>query len=634
MAKISAGKVYFIVLAIVSVLISFIVYRGISSPSGLVTGLTLGFVLGETITLVAFSFFLLFFKIDVESKFRINSLLGLSIFSKKQTAQVKEVKVDRVVKITRNIPFLNRVAERIEQQIRADVLKAGVQLDPYAFAAKYSFYSVVLAIIVVPLSLILTVLISPTLLALMLVPAILLYTPSLSVKDKVQSRKTNVKDELPFFALLSAILQSAGRTLLDAFNSTIGKKILPAIEVEARLIMKSIGFGKDVTGALDDLASTHPDDTFKHFLYGYTGVLKSGGDIVLYLSDRAREYLATMRFRWQSYAQKIGTIGEMLIIVFLLLPLLLVVGAIVLPPDLVAEISYIGVAALPMIALVMYFLVRSAQPKVYDILNGDKRLGLIGLIASLIATSFTGQLWLIIAVSGAVGAALYGISIRAQLREIKLTEAALPDFLRNIAEYRKIGYNMRKAILETASKAKFNPVFDAILERIATQINLGVRLGEVKVAIRSWIGRMTLFILDQISESGGGTPANIEDLYNFISGYNNLKKEAISSVRLYKLLGYAIPIAIPLVVKIVSDVIGSFGTSTTGFLGGGTVSLSILNNTVNIITVVAAGAIAFTMTKATEFTAKNTFNMTILFTLAVLAIVFTQYLPSFSIGFG
>jgi hypothetical protein len=220
------------------------------------------------------------------------------------------------------------------------------------------------------------------------------------------------------------------------------------------------------------------------------------------------------------------------------------------------------------------------------------------------------------------------------MREVRMTENALADFLRCIAEYRKIGYNMRKAVLETAAKAKFNSVFDSILERTAAQMSLGVRLGEVKVAMRSWLGRMTVFVLAQITESGGGTPANIEDLYNFISGYNRLRKEATSSVSLYRMLGYAVPVAIPAVVKVISGVIGSFGSSTAGFFGGGTTSLEIINSTVSVITVVAAGAIAFTMTRATDFTAKNTLTMAILFALAVLAIVFTQYLPSVSLGFG
>ena len=630
MARVSAGRLYFAVLGVAATLVLYMALRSVGSLSGLSKGLVLGFVLSEAVVLVAFPLLLGLFHVSLESKFRVS---GVWDAFRRARPGVREVKEDRAVRLTRSIPLLNRLAERVERSIRSDVVKGGMQLDPYAFAARYSFYSVALAAVFVPLSLVLSVLVSPTLLALMMVPAIILYTPSLSAKNRVSERKTNVRDELPFFALLSSVMQSAGRSLVDAFRGTLGKQILPAMEVEARLLQKSIGFGKDLVGALDDLASTHPDDSFKHFLYGYTGVLKSGGDVVLYLSDRTREYLASMRFRWQSYAEKVGTIGEMLIIVFVLLPLLLVVGAITMPPDLVAMISYVSVAALPIIALLMYFMVKSVQPRVYDILGGDVRLGLVGVAAGALVSSFTGQIWLMVAVSGAAGATLYGLPVRAQIREVRLTEAALPDFLRSIAEYRKIGYNMRKAILETATKTKFNPVFDSILERIAAQMSLGVRLGEVKVAMRSWLGRMTMFILDQITESGGGTPANIEDLYNFISGYNRLKKEATSSVGLYRMLGYAVPVAIPMVVKVISGVIGSFGASTAGFFGGGTASLAIVNSTVDIVTVVAAGAIAFTMTRATDFTAKNTLNMTILFVLAVLALAFTQYLPSFSLGF-
>ena len=632
MAGISAGRLYFALLGAAAVASFLIALRGIGPLSGASTGLALGFLLGEAIALVAFPVFLSLFHVSIESKLRTSVLLGI-LARKRMLGEVKEMREARSVRIVRSVPLLSKLAEGVERSIRSDVVKGGMQLDPYAFAARYSFYSVVLAGIFVPVALVLSVLVNPTLLALMAVPAVILYTPSMTVKNRVSERRANIRDELPFFALLASIMQSSGRSLFDAFKETAGRQILPAMEVEAKLIQRSVGFGKEVVRALDDLASTHPDDAFKHFLYGYTGVLKSGGDVVLYLSDRTREYLASMRFRWQSYAERVGTIGEMLIIVFVLLPLLLVVGAVTMPPETVATLSYAGVAALPLIAFVMYFLVRAAQPRTYDILSGDMRLGFVGLAAGALAASVTTQLWLVIAVSGAVGAALYGLPVRAQMREVRMTENALPDFLRSIAEYRKIGYNMRKAVLETAANAKFNPVFDSILAKIAAQMNLGVKLGEVRIVMRSWLGRMTLFILDQITESGGGTPANVEDLYSFISSYNRLRREATSSVSLYRMLGYAVPVAIPAVVKVISGVIGSFGSSTAGFFGGGTASLAIVNGAVSVITVVAAGAIAFTMTRATDFTAKNTLNMTILFALAVLAIMFTQYLPSISFGF-
>ncbi|MDG6990355.1 MAG: type II secretion system F family protein, partial [Nitrososphaerota archaeon] len=305
MARISAGGLYFALLGVIAALTLFVALRSISPFSGLSAGLALGFVLGEAVVLVALAVLLPLFHVGVESRIRVAAVL--EALGRRRAVRVREVKEDRAVRIARRIPLLNRLAERVERGIRGDVVKGGMQLDPYAFAARYSFYSVVLAAVFVPVSLALSVLVSPTLLALMMIPAIIFYTPSLSAKNRVSERKTNVRDELPFFALLASITQSSGRSLVDAFRGTVGKHILPAMEAEARLLQKSIGFGKDVAGALDDLASTHPDDSFKHFLYGYTGVLKSGGDVVLYLSDRTREYLASMRFSWQSYAEKVGT---------------------------------------------------------------------------------------------------------------------------------------------------------------------------------------------------------------------------------------------------------------------------------------------------------------------------------------
>ena len=295
MPKVSAGKIYFGALALASMFVLLAALLNVGPHPGLLGGLSLGFVFGEAVLLVGLSALLLLFQVSLESKVRFSAVF--EALGRKSTIRFKEVREDTAVRIARRIPLLNRLTERVERGIRGDVVKSGIQLDPYAFAAKYSFYSVVLAAVFVPVSLVLSVLLSPTLLALMMIPAIILYTPSLSAKNRVSERKANIRDELPFFALLASITQSAGRSLVDAFRGTVGKHILPAMEVEARLLQKSIGFGKDLAGALDDLASTHPDDSFKHFLYGYTGVLKSGGDVVLYLSDRTRENLASMRVR-------------------------------------------------------------------------------------------------------------------------------------------------------------------------------------------------------------------------------------------------------------------------------------------------------------------------------------------------
>jgi archaeal flagellar protein FlaJ len=621
-SKADPGRVYFSILGIASVLLCAAVWRFITAGNPL-RGILLGLVTGEAITLAMLAVFLPLLRVDLSVRFRFASN-GVS---------VREVREALVVKALKEIPLLAKLAHLIEGRIEPDVIRGGMQFDVHSFVTEYTVYAFVLAAVLIPVALILSVLVSPTLLALFLVPVIVLLTPSLRAKNSVSERRVNIRDELPFFTLLASIMQSSGLSLYNAFLSVLGRHMLPATEMEARIVRKGVGFGNNAVDSLDALAAVHPDDTFKHFLYGYTSILRSGGDLVLYLNGREKEFLGAMRFRWQKYSETMGTIGEGLISVFVLLPLLLVVGSVTMPPELVAALSYAGVAALPMIALVAYFVVKMVQPKTYDRLSGDARLGIIGLCAGLILTLPTREPWLIIGISGAAGAALYGLPVRSQLREIRMIEGALPNFLREVSEYRKIGYDIRKAVLKISEESRFNQVFDSVLGRVAAQMRMGARLGEVQVPMRSWLGRVTFFILDQVMENGGGTPVNIEDLYGFISSYNELRREAASSINLYRFLGYAVPVAIPFVVTVLLGIVGSFGSATSVLLGGSVTSIAIVNEAAAIITVVAAGSMAFTMTRATDFTAKNTVIMAILLSLAVVSISLTQYLPSISLGF-
>ncbi len=65
---------------------------------------------------------------------------------------------------------------------------------------------------------------SPVLFALTTVPATAICAPPLSGKDSVSERKADVRDELPFFAPLPSLTQSAGRPFVDALRGSMGKQ--------------------------------------------------------------------------------------------------------------------------------------------------------------------------------------------------------------------------------------------------------------------------------------------------------------------------------------------------------------------------------------------------------------------------
>lgn len=85
---------------------------------------------------------------------------------------------------------------------------------------------------------------------------------------------------------------------------------------------------------------------------------------------------------------------------------------------------------------------------------------------------------------------------------------------------------------------------------VARQVDLGVRLSEVEVPSRSWLVRMTFFLLAQIVESGGGTARCLEILTNFINQITRVKRETKSSMRLYQLLSLVTSITSSLYLRI------------------------------------------------------------------------------------
>ncbi len=138
LARLGGGRSYFFIVGAASVAIFLFAFRYIS-PVNPASGLVLGFVLGEALTLSFLSAFLAIFHIKLETRFRLLALIrGNARF------EVKEVREALPIRTVKRIPLLSRLADTIERRIEADVIRGGMQLDAYSFAARYSFYSVIL----------------------------------------------------------------------------------------------------------------------------------------------------------------------------------------------------------------------------------------------------------------------------------------------------------------------------------------------------------------------------------------------------------------------------------------------------------------------------------------------------------
>jgi flagellar protein FlaJ len=226
---------------------------------------------------------------------------------------------------------------------------------------------------------------------------------------------------------------------------------------------------------------------------------------------------------------------------------------------------------------------------------------------------------------------LYGFVSTTQLREIGMIEKALPQFVRDITEYKKMGYDIQKALLKITNESTYNSMFDSILQGLARQIRMGLRLSSVRLErMRSWIGRLTLFLLSEIADSGGGSPASLETLSNFVSDVYRVRKETKSSMRMYEILAYMTPIGLSLAISIMVVLMSAFATSSVASGLGGSTSFSFLSGLgtagpslepiANLLVVISSIGIALIAGKSIDFTSKSVIRIAFNVAIAVVAI--------------
>jgi flagellar protein FlaJ len=535
--------------------------------------------------------------------------------------------------------------QRLAQLVRT----AGVAASPSIVLARYIAIAVIASFLLVPVGVILgfsvyyhmlpfdMAISLITIFILVLVAAI--YYPYIKFSQLRGERKRLVERDLPFFAIYASVLQSAGLFLDHALRRLIGNPLFPGMEKEGRIIEKEIRLGRDPLEALTKLAKDHPSRIFRDFIFGYTAVVRSGWDALAYLTNRVREYVQEIKFNWRNYAERVGGLGEILIILFFMTTTLFVLIAVVLPYGVGPVMMVFNFLILPLTTIVMIQSIDSLipQPKIKDYYKTNYILvgatPFIVLIAlSLIevdpVTSFeVAFISLLLAI---------GVDYVVQHAEIKGIESALPEFLRDITEYRKIGFPMLRALfLIQESGRTYNKYFNRLLSVINAQLRAGLRLNKVRVPTRSWLGRFVFWLLGEIEDTGGGTPAILEEFTGLITDILESRERARKQLRVYDALAYMTPFFLIIFVAIgiaINDMIkGVLAAQQQALrtLQSGMININlpimlqpadeaIFHSKISVF--VASFLLALTMSKAIDLTLRNTVRAAIIAALSLILI--------------
>jgi flagellar protein FlaJ len=386
-------------------------------------------------------------------------------------------------------------------------------------------------------------------------------------------------------------------------------------------------FFRSPVEALEEVGKMHPNERMKTLLLGYTSEWRSGGDLARYLESKADDCLKDMNFKWKSYADKSSDLGETTVSLLFVLPMMILMSAFVFPSQAMTMVGAATSIAVPLMTVAVFGLVNGSQPKTYDILKGDLKLSIIAGAITLSSTILLGTaLWLCIAATLAAASTFYGASVFLQLRENGILEKVLPQFLRDVTEYRKMGYDIAKAIMKISEENTYNTVFSNLLQAVARQMKLGVRMAEVEIPTRSWLTRMSFFLLTEIVESGGGTASSMEKLTDFVSQVVRTKRETSASMRLYRALSIFTPVGLSLITALMFTLMTAFAAAVApgapvGILGTiaqmpqGLVDMSYL------LVLASSACIALLTAKTVDLTAKNTLWITVNMALAAGSIV-------------
>jgi flagellar protein FlaJ len=548
---------------------------------------------------------------------------------------VKPFEHDLALRVVSRHNILSAIARTMSTHLLTpEVIKSGMLANPQILSSKYVFLSLLALVASIPLTALALLSLQwynapsfPALLFLF-VPLAMLVMPYLKLKSMAGDRKRGIEDELPFFCTYASIMQCVGLSLYNSFENIASRNVFANLEKEALMIQRNVQFFfKNQVEALEQAGRVHPNEKFRGLLLGYTSEWRSGGDTVHYLDAKSKELLHDMRFRWQRYTAMVSDIGEVMVSLFFIMPVLILTTAFVFPLQTTVITGAVVAVLVPLLTAVVFMMISNIQPKTYDLIEGKTPLIIIAAIASFAIAYFLSHstVWIALATSIISTSVFYGAWVVTQRREITLVEKALPQFLRDVTEYKKMGYDINRSVFRIAEENSYNTTFDALLKNTAKQMRMGLRLSDTEIKVRSWLGRLTFFLLGEIVNSGGGTASALETLTNFVSNVNQIKKEAKSTMQLYEVLTYLTPIGLAFTVALMASLMTAFSStvasaSEVGILKQISSVPDELIQTTNMMIVAASASMAFVAGKAIDLTSKNTLRIAVTVAIAAISI--------------
>lgn len=434
-------------------------------------------------------------------------------------------------------------------EMREQILKSNLRITPEGLVS-LALFATALSLVPVVICVALGFLLHIVFLYLAVLTPLIVFVMIWNLPKVSQgSRASAIDNELPMLIGFLGVLSGGGVSPVSTLRRISGmSKIFPASAKEAKRILIDVEvFGVDPITAFENAAKHMPNRPFAEFLYGYTTVLKVGGDVKSYVDNKLKETLDGRSSKVRRITDSVGTLAEAYLTVTAVMGITLfslyqLEGVVSHNTSGLQSLYIFSFLVVPAISALFIFIIDGTQPKQpyfnkrpYYVFIACVPIGLVLYVLPLP-----------LPLSLHVSLALCSINVVPavvafrQGRERNGLEKALPDFIRDVAEGRKIGLSPEGSIEQLASK-NYGRLSKSI-KTMGSQISWGLPIIKVirtfAESVDSWITMAIGTLMVEVVDVGGGTVGSFSQMADFTRKINELESDKRSALRSYIFVVY------------------------------------------------------------------------------------------------
>ena len=474
------------------------------------------------------------------------------------------------------VPLL-KVFRGIPKQLDA----SGKRIYPETYASVVGLFAFIALVITAPLALILFPFLGLISLAALAAPVLVLLVGVMYPASAAQVRGSNLETEVPFASAYISVMATGGISPYKSMERLKTVTLLPNLSEAARIMdidVKAVGM--DPVSAMEKSAKALPSKEYKDLLLGYASTLRIGGDVVHYLHRRTQMIFEERSAKFKIIGERVAMLMEGYAAVATLLALGMYVMFIiskVLPADvgMFTSDSFVLFAyiILPVISMIFVYLTDMFQPRypasdwrIYKVFALSSPLmffcfiifvipyyiqPLKPLFAPFLAVpeSIRRLLGLEPGFESSIGLCLTimigfipgMIAHHHYSKESSEVTRGITNFLRDLVEVRKTGMSPERCIQNLAKAGDYGR-FTKHIKVMARQIGWGLPLAQIyktfQEKVRGWLPQITMYLLIDAIDVGGGTPEILETLTSFGENIEALEKEKRMTLRPLILIPY------------------------------------------------------------------------------------------------